>query len=103
MTPLEIELLLHVYARAGEIENRDAPAVRDALTNFLRDDLIALKQVHEPGRHPFEIMPRGEALVGHLCDVPLPVSHWARPQRRCPGGGWCERASCNAHDSCDRI
>lgn len=103
MTPLEINLLLHVYARAGEIENRDAPAVREALTEFLRSDLIELREVHEPGHHPFKILPRGQAMVDHLCETPLPVASWSRPSRRCPGGGLCERAGCNAHGSCDRI
>lgn len=87
MTPLEIEILLHYYARVADYRNGDhsAPAVKEALTKFLEAELIR----HEGGnpeyfpngslKARYALMPRGMAYVGALLRVQMPVAAWLLP------------------------
>ncbi len=53
-SPLEIELLIHFYACAEDHPRRNAPAVEEAICNFVLDGIFELRsnriQVTEKGR-----------------------------------------------------
>ena len=84
MTPLEIEILLWYHCRAADYRDGDfsAPAVRDTIDNFR--DHLGLIENRENGRcgdYPctYRLTDRGEAYVGALKAVPLPVKTWVMP------------------------
>ncbi len=78
MTPLEITILLHCYARADGIPNREAPAVKKAIERFFSNDLIE-QELTECGLCCTE---KGKAHVLQLCNLPLPTSQWVDREGR---------------------
>lgn len=83
MTPLEIRLLLHIHVTPMAFENEHAPAVREAIAQFMGDELITVEEKCPSDEHPYRLTERGRAMVNHLCDTPLPVCKWLRPSE-CP-------------------
>lgn len=83
MTPLQIELLLHIYARRGPL-NLPMPVHHEAIEGFKKDRLI---EMTEPvtGEHPYRLTERGEAYVQALLSLPLPVAVWQMPVPPMPG------------------
>ena len=85
MTPLQIEILLHYHSRADDYRNgnHSAPAVREALDWFLKEEIIR----HEgftPERFQdgtlkarYALTSRGAAFVEYLTFVPLPMPSWS--------------------------
>ena len=80
MTPLQIEMLLHYYSRADDYRDGDfsAPAVREALEGFKRDELLAADQA-DPPRTCYVITERGRVYVEALRAVPMPERRWVMP------------------------
>ena len=78
MSPLQIEMLLHIHARCEPYDDRGGNAQREAWAWFWRDGLI--KQVAPDegadlyGRF-WHTTERGAAMVAKLCNVPLPMKH----------------------------
>ena len=81
MTPLEIEILLHIYCVNSPVERAEAPAVKEAIAQFFGDDLIALKASSLADECPYLLKKRGIAYVEILKAVPLPVANvtWTLP------------------------
>lgn len=80
MTPLEIEILLHYLTRVVDYRDGDylnAPAVIEALDNFVREDM--LKPIDGKHGAKFRLLPRAVAFIGHICSLPLPVMKWEMP------------------------
>ena len=75
MTPLQIEMLLHVYARKSPIPNGEYPAQVDAMNGFILDGLVELELVDGLP----VLAARGEAYVRFLMQMPLPVANWSIP------------------------
>lgn len=85
MTPLCIEILLHYNSRAADYRNGDhsAPAVKEALDAFLREDVIRhhgfTPEYFGDGqlKARYELTSRGKAFVEYLQMIPLPTASWA--------------------------
>lgn len=69
MTPLHIKLLLHVYAIAEPIENRNSPAVSDYLQQLQGMKLIVCDSESESG---FRITALGNAHIKQILCLSLP-------------------------------
>lgn len=82
MTPLEIEIALHYYARANDYRDGDlsAPAVRAAMDKFSAEGLI--ESTTDPdARAAYRRTPRLECYVHALCKTPLPIQQWVMPEQ----------------------
>ncbi len=73
MSPLEIELILHIYGRRDEIPGRHNHSQRMALDSFVNNGLITAAQCCEAGSHEFTLTARGQAYVHALTSLPWPV------------------------------
>ncbi len=80
MTPLEIEMLLHYYSRTNDYRDGDfsAPAVRNALEWFKREEFLATDKA-EPPKTCYVIAERGRVYVEALKSVPMPERRWVMP------------------------
>lgn len=90
MTPLEIGMLLHIYARADPLPLR-SPVHHETLSQFMGDELITVRETCEEGRHPYDLTERGRCYVEALMNVPLPRQEWVVPglvrwPRECTSG-----------------
>lgn len=65
MSPLEIEVLLHVYAIPSPLERNP----KEALMRFLVNDLIVEDVARGCG---YRTTHRGDKLVEMICNTPLP-------------------------------
>lgn len=79
MTPLEINVLLHIHCVAEPIENlgSHSSAQRDAVTWFKTEGLI---QSDTESGCAYSLTDRGRAYVQFLMAMPLPVAKWTIPQ-----------------------
>lgn len=80
MTPLQIEMLLHYYSRADDYRDGDfsAPAVREALEGFKRDELLEEDKADTP-RTCYVITERGRVYIEAIRAIPLPERRWVMP------------------------
>ena len=72
MTPLEIEVLLHIYYRADPPPRLQAPAVQSAIAWFRDLDLIRAGE-----DEVYKITSRGKAHINQLCALDIPTEAWA--------------------------
>lgn len=81
MTPLKIEMLLHYYCRPDDYRGGDftAPAVNEALDDFLRDELIEHSEHQAANPAHYVITERGRVYVEALSAVQLPERRWVMP------------------------
>lgn len=77
MTPLEISLVLHYHCTPGPHPQAHAPAVREAIERFMREDILEYDPEHA---RAYKVAERGRALVEMLCATPLPVVRWCDPR-----------------------
>jgi hypothetical protein len=93
VSPLEIKILLHVYAIAVDYRDSElpghakSPAVKDVFAWFERNGLIeehvkaseweAMLPDDRPPQH--RITAKGEAMVEAICAVQIPVCKWVQP------------------------
>lgn len=79
MTPLQLEILLHYYSRADDYRCGDfgAPAVRDAIEYFKREELIVAADPKQD--RCYALGERGRVLVEAVRSVPLPERRWVMP------------------------
>lgn len=91
MSPLRIRMLLHYYANTIDYRDEVDPAhacsgaVTEAIHDFLQEGLI--KEVNPNwGVQPpsnrdsqYSVTGKGEAMVGHLMAVQIPVCKWVQP------------------------
>ena len=79
LTPLELSILLHYFARANDFNDADffPPPIRKAIDN-LRGPLLLIE--HDPCRHAvYRISARGRALIEAILRLPLPIKCWQMP------------------------
>jgi hypothetical protein len=82
MSPIRLEVALHYYYNPTDFRNGDfsAPAVREAIDDFLRWEVLRENESHPIGRESvYVIGERGRAFVEALCAVRLPVKKWVMP------------------------
>lgn len=72
MSPLEITLLLHIYACRAAIPDRHYPAQQSALNGFVDDGLVTVAEKCPQDEHPFALTDRGRAMVNAWLSLPLP-------------------------------
>jgi hypothetical protein len=82
MSPLEISILLHYHTsktdyRGGDF---DAPAVREAINNFIGNGVLVERVVGAIGDGTYEMTERGIVWVKHICSIPLPEQRWEMPK-----------------------
>jgi hypothetical protein len=78
MTPYEIKLLLHYYACRDEPPG-DEPIRADTKAEFVHQGLLkALVEANQYGCY-VEATDKLRTYCEWLCEVPLPVQKWARP------------------------
>jgi hypothetical protein len=71
-SPLKLEILLQCYTLAHPDFNREAPAVREALSYLHNHSMI--------DRMDFpKVTDKGEAYIKHILKVPFPVQRWEIP------------------------
>lgn len=81
MTPLHWQMLLHYYAIAEPYAAHDpghanSLAVKDYTDELLESDLIR----HDPSSGSgYRTTDRGEAMVDHIVNLPLPEKVWRMP------------------------
>lgn len=78
MTPLQLEILLHYYAKADDYRCGDfgAPSVRDAIEHFKREELLESDPTQQ---RCYTLGERGRVLVEAVLSVPLPERRWVMP------------------------
>ena len=79
MTPLQIDILLHYYARANDYLDGDfsAPAVRQAIDDFKSENMLE-RATGESGA-TYQITERARVYIEVLLSVPLPMQRWVMP------------------------
>lgn len=77
---LTLQILLHSYSIASPFEPdpRQAPAVKEAFSFLLREDLIKLDTDKDD---VYRTTNRANALIRHIMGTPLPEQHWLIPER----------------------
>lgn len=84
MTPLEISVLLHYYARPGDFREGDfsAPIITPTLEMFVKRGLLCH---HLPGStQKYGSTEATRVFVEALCAVPAPVKRWVMPDQQGP-------------------
>lgn len=93
MSPLNINILLHVYAIVADYRDTQAQAhsrseaVRETFEQFALDGLIEKIHSDDDWRaapphersSQFKITEKGEAMVEALCAVQVPICKWVQP------------------------
>jgi hypothetical protein len=79
MTPFELDILLHYYARADEhhavVEN--PPIWRESRQWFIDSNL--LKARTDLRANSYEVTERGKVYIEAILALPLPVATWRMP------------------------
>lgn len=94
MSPLNVKILLHIYAIVADY--RDEPpmdharseAVRDTFKMFVSDGLIEPVMSDDewrtaagrPRDSQYRVTQKGEAMVDAICAVQVPVCKWVQPE-----------------------
>jgi hypothetical protein len=77
MTPLEIEILMHYCTRGKDYRDGDfsAPAVREAIDNFVREGVIKPSYDARTGM-AYAATDRARVFLDYICALPLPDQVW---------------------------
>lgn len=76
-TPLEIQILIHYYVTGGEdYPNQDAPAVKDAIKEFIEKGLLERNPNHLKAPRYFGNHSALQPYIDALRAVPLPIQKW---------------------------
>ena len=80
MSPLYIEILLHIHCTPVDWEREHASACAECIGDFLDEGIIRARSAieNENTQHPhkYSTTERGDALVEALCRVPYPTAMW---------------------------
>jgi hypothetical protein len=78
MTPLDIEMLLHIHTTPTPYDDRGGSAQRETFNWLLSEGII--HEVTDGGAElygaHYRTTERGDCMVIKLCDVPLPTYCW---------------------------
>ena len=85
MTPLQIEILLHYYAKPTDYPYMDPTSQQEAFKFFIKNRLLV---TIDPTTHgaTYIITDKGNAYINALRKMPLPVSVWIIPDQAAPEG-----------------
>ena len=71
LTPNELDVLIHYYVSPKPHDRFDAPAVKDAINDFIDSGVI------EPqGHEHFRLTEKGQAWLKAILDTPIPKQQW---------------------------
>jgi hypothetical protein len=79
MSPLEVQIMLHYRCIAEDFRDLNAPAIKDAIMNFLHHEMLA---VGSPWPNcTYSVTKKGHAYVEMVCalKVPVAVTEWHQP------------------------
>lgn len=79
MTPLEINMLLHIANCRGPLPSAEFQAQQDTIQHFLIEELVTHDKGEEAADHRMRLTQRGAAMVYALTHLPLPVQAWRMP------------------------
>lgn len=94
MSPLNIKILLHVYAivadyrETEQLNHARSEAVRETFEYFAKAGLIEkiisdedwrALSISSPRDSQYKITPKGEAMVDAICAVQIPICKWVQP------------------------
>lgn len=77
LSPLKINLLLHIYAHATPFDHPNTPAYKQAKDEFLANE-IAFEDATPCG---YRLTRKGEVLVDAILNTPMPVLQFVMPVR----------------------
>lgn len=88
MTPFEIDILMHYFARGGDhaVVRSNPPIWPETRDMFLREGLLAVAEPNDLGA-TYEITERGTVYARALTTVPLPKQVWVVECVRHGGAG----------------
>jgi len=71
MTPNDIEILIHCHVSPAAHPRIDAPAVKETLESFKRNELV-----YQDAAGVYHTTERGAAHINQLCSTPWPKQAW---------------------------
>jgi hypothetical protein len=79
MSPLEVQIMLHYRCISEDFRDLDAPAIREAIDNFIDENMLT-----EGSQWPncrYSITEKGRAYVEMVCALKVPVAivEWRQP------------------------
>lgn len=79
MTPFELDILLHYYARADQhrVVRENPPIWERTKVDMIKEELLKPSSF---AAETFEIGERGKAYIEHILSIPLPVKQWVIPK-----------------------
>lgn len=77
LSPLKINLLLHIYAISAPFNHPDAPAYVEAKKEFVNNELVY--ETDTPCG--YALTRKGEVLIDSLLNTPMPVLQYTMPAR----------------------
>ncbi len=77
LSPLKVNLLLHIYAIAAPFNHPDAPAYAQAKREFVDNELAF--EIDTPCG--YKLTRKGEVLVDAILNTPMPVLQFVMPAR----------------------
>lgn len=72
MTPNDIEVLIHHHVSPSRHPRYDAPAVRETIDNFVKNDIFYTYN----GKDEYRTTEKGKVLMHILCSTPFPEVRW---------------------------
>ena len=73
ITPNHLDVLIHYNSSPSRHEREDAPAVRDAIRQFVEDGILEPARASKSG---FEVTEKGHAWLCAILAVPYPTQAW---------------------------
>ena len=75
-TPNDLDVLLHCYISPEKHPRSYAPAVEEAIRNFIVDSILL--PTDQEGI--FTVTEKGKVWLEMILDVPYPVQRWGKPE-----------------------
>ncbi len=76
MTPLKVEILLHYYSSPNDFRDLDAPAIKEAIDEFVGLGIMNYLPMNEYKRKIGIEQDALDAYVTAILSVPLPKQKW---------------------------
>lgn len=82
LTPLHIDIVLHYHARASDMTNLEAPAVRQYVNELVESGILAPRDIglrNMLDHRSYRLTEKGGVWLDALLSLPFPVQKWAMP------------------------
>ena len=76
VTPLHLEIVMHYYTRACDMENLDAPAVHEYIRDLLNIGMLENIKNYAGSQSSYQTTERGKVWLEYLLKVPFPIQKW---------------------------